>query len=74
MKPQGFHRSVTTAMQATAAIAPVAVRATMILAANGPALGAAVDVSAVLTCVILDTTGTNCHVFILREFPKRLLL
>lgn len=44
-------------------MAPVVIRAAMISAPDRSALGTTVDGPTVLTCLIGDTTGTDCHVF-----------
>jgi len=53
---------VTSATQASVTMAPVVIRAAMISASDRAALGTAVDGPTVLTCLIGDTTGTDCHV------------
>ncbi len=42
-------------------MAPIVIRAAMISASDRAALATTVDGPAVLTCLIGDTTGTNCH-------------
>lgn len=43
-------------------MAPIVIRAAMISAADRAAFGTTVDRPTVLTCLIGNTTGTDCHV------------
>lgn len=54
-----LHRAVTSATQASVTMTPIVIRAAMISASNRAALGATVDGTTVLTCLIGDTTRTD---------------